>query len=329
MNKGLDVGTNMLVSAELNEEGIPVYKMQRDAFYTIVPKSPVNRNSIKISLDKKGASYITSSDAFTVVGNDALEIAIERNDIAKRPLYKGVLSPKEKDSLPMLKMMIEDLVGKGNGDSTLVYSVPAAPIDSDFDITYHKEMIGAYVRDMGYKPQAMNEAFAIALSELIDDGITGITLSYGAGMTNVAVVHEGDSLIEFSITRGGDYIDQSVGTALDISPSLVQLEKEDGTDLLNPTNKIMEAVSVYYGSVISYTLKNIAYELNNRKKVLPMFRNPVPIVVSGGLTLANGFIDKTNDILKEIDFPIAISSVKRATNPMTAVANGCLLAAQL
>jgi len=50
--------------------------------------------------------------------------------------------------------------------------------------------------------------------------------------------------------------------ALDESPSLIQLEKESGVDLLNPSNKIIEAVSVYYSSIINYTLENIIYELN-------------------------------------------------------------------
>ena len=101
---GLDIGTNMLVVATINDEGKTEFKMQRDAFYRIVPKSEVNRNSIKRALDKRGFNFIEDADgSFVVVGEEALETAIERNDIAKRPLRRGVISPKEKDSLPMLK----------------------------------------------------------------------------------------------------------------------------------------------------------------------------------------------------------------------------------
>jgi hypothetical protein len=148
-------------------------------------------------------------------------------------------------------------------------------------------------------------------------------------MTNVCVVHEGDPLVEFSVTRGGDFIDQSVGHALDVSPSLVQLEKEAGTDLFNPTTKIMEAVSVYYTSVISYTMQNISYELKQREKDLPIFRSPVPVVVSGGLTLASGFEKKVETVIKSVNFPIKIGEVRRAQEPMKAVAYGCLLASTL
>jgi len=329
-HKGLDIGTNMLVASYFDEEGVPKFKMQRDAFYRIIPKSEVNRNSIRVSLDKRGSNYIVDSDgSYIVVGEDALEIAIERNDVAQRPMIKGVISPKEKASLPMLKLIIETLLGKGEGDDKCVFSVPAIPIDNTFDIMYHTEMMGLYIRQMGFNAMPINEAFAIALSELLDDGLTGIALSYGAGMTNIVVVHEGDPLVEFSVTRAGDFIDQSVGNALDVSPSLVQMEKEAGTDLYNPNSKIMEAVSVYYTSVINYTLQNIAFELKKREKELPLFRNPVPIVVSGGLTQAKGFVKKAEEVLSTIEFPMPVSEVRLAAEPMKAVSNGCLLASTL
>lgn len=329
-SKGLDIGTNMIVAAMADEKGNPIFKMQRDAFYRIIPKTEVNKHSIRLSLDKRGANYIIDEDgSFVVVGEDALEIAIERNDCAKRPMQKGVISPKEKASLPMLKLIIESLVGKGEPGDRLVYSVPAKPIDNTFDIMYHTEMMGMYLRQMGYDATPINEAYAIAFSELLDDGLTGIAMSFGAGMTNIVVVHEGDPLVEFSITRGGDFIDQSVGNALDVSPSLVQMEKEAGVDLYKPSSKIMEAVSVYYTSVISYVMQNIAFELKQREKSLPLFRSAVPIVVSGGLTLADGFVNKVNDVLTTVDFPINIGEVKRALEPMKAVAAGALLATTL
>jgi hypothetical protein len=327
---GLDIGTNMLVAATIDEEGKPTFRMQRDAFYRIVPKSEVNRNSIKKAFDRRGFNFIEDTDgSFVVVGEEALETAIERNDVAKRPLRRGVISPKEADSLPMLKILIKNLLGEGAGDTNLVYSVPAKPIDGAFDIIYHTDMMGKYLGQMGYKAQPINEAFAIALSELLDEGLTGVCISFGAGMVNTAVIHQGDPLVEFSTTRAGDFIDNAAGTALDISPSLVQLEKESGIDLNNYTTKIEEAVSVYYGSVIKYTLENMAFELALRKKALPIFREPVSLILSGGLTLAKGFNGKIEEVLKTIELPIKIGEIRRASDPMTAVANGCLLAAQL
>lgn len=329
-HKGIDIGTNTVISATMSDVGNALFKIQRDAFYEIIPKSEVNRNSIKLSLDKRQASYIISErGSFIVVGEDALDIAIERRDYVDRPLQSGVISPQNKDSLPMLKLIIKDLLGQGTPGSKVVYSVPAAPIDTQFDIIYHTEIMGMYLKELGYKSSPINEAFAIALSELLNEGLTGAVTSFGAGMVNCCVIHEGDPLVEFSLIRSGDYIDRSVATALDLPSSLVQKEKESGIDLYKPEGEIANAIGVYYDAVIRYTLSNIAYELTKRKKELPIFKESIPLIVSGGLTLAGGFTQKIRDVLETIDFPLNISIIRKAGDPMTSVANGALLAAHL
>lgn len=327
--RGLDVGTNMLVCGYTDSDGAPKFRMERDAFYRITPKSDVNKQAIKSSLEKRQANFIEDGEDFIIVGEDALSIAMERNDCSSRPMSKGVISPKEKNSLPMLKLLLSSLIGKGEGNTPLVYSVPAKPTDGIFDIVYHTEILNMFFREQGFTSSPINEAFAIALSELVDDSLTGCALSFGAGMVNIAIIHQGDPLIEFSLTRSGDFIDQSVANALDVSSALVQLEKEAGVDLYNPTTKIMEAVAVYYSSVINYTIQNIAYELKAREKSLPIFREPIPIIVSGGLTLANGFAKMFEERLSGVTLPMKIKEVRRAESPMTCVANGALLAAQL
>ena len=195
MGIGLDVGTNMLVAGSVDAEGKSVFKMERDAFYRIVPKSDVNKHAVKSSLEKRGSNFIVDGNDFIVVGEDALQIAIERNDIARRPMKRGVVSPKEKTSLPMLKMLITSLIGQGD-DDTLIYSVPAKPVDGIFDIVYHTEILNMFFKEQGYNSQPINEGFAIALSELLEDALTGIAMSFGAGMCNIAVIHQGDPLVE-------------------------------------------------------------------------------------------------------------------------------------
>lgn len=328
MSKGLDVGTNSLIAAYI-EDDKPIFKIQRDAFYIISPKTPISRNTIKNSFVNRGVDFIEDGEDIIVVGADAINIAVERNDTTKRPLVKGVISPKDKGSLPMLKLMLGKLLGDGHGSEKLCYSVPGAPVNDDFDIVYHKEILNRFFSTIGYDSYSINEAYAIALSELIDDDLTGVCISYGAGMTNTCVVHNGDPIVEFSLTVGGDYIDKSVSLALDLPQSVVQLEKEAGVDLINPEGKLMETVSIYYENVIKNTLDNIAYELKNKEKQIPSFRGDVKLVVAGGLVNASGFVDKVKDNIINIDFPFNIGDVLMPENPNIAVANGCLLASQL
>jgi len=693
---GLDIGTNMLVSAMMDEGGNPMYKKQRDAFFRMTPKSEINRKSIKMSLESQKANFIIDGNDFVVVGEDALRMANERNMVARRPMSKGVLSPKEKTSLPMIKLIIKSLVGTPEDQDKIVFSIPAEPLDGDFDIFYHTEMMKAYLREMGFMPDSLNEAFAIAFSELLDDNLTGMCISCvvpgtkiytdkgivniedikegdkvlthkgrfkdinaiitkqfkgistkiqlqgykdstdyykfvddhellvnrngnwvwigceslkvgdivgepivrqdragrkptmticervtssneynkkqvyvggdvqrligyflgdgsicereggiqfdfnkeeisnindvidilknsfekkctivdhgdncsrikcyskglaswfrnhcyygseknypwdiskigksdcinllaglirsdgaissgsisfyntstrliwlckqlfsrigiaasitfrpprshilddgriiegkkdewlvnsgdkelfaslssiisnmdctnskyterlfidgdfcctrvqsieyeeydgivydinvkddhsfsgpfltihncGAGMVNIAVVYEGDPITEFSLTKGGDWIDASVGKALDLTQSMVQIEKEESEiNLIEPKGKIQEAIAVYYNVLINYTLDNIVYKLDSSK--LPAFREPIPIVVSGGLTLAGGFVEKFNKESNNKSFPFEVKEIRKAKDPMTCVAHGCLMAAVL
>ena len=92
---------------------------------------------------------------------------------------------------------------------------------------------------------------------------------------------------------------------------------------------IHESRDIALDKALTYTLQNIAYELKRRKKELPIFKEPVPIVVSGGLTLATGFEERVQQIINTIDFPLKVGKVIRAAEPMKAVAQGCYLASQM
>jgi actin-like ATPase involved in cell morphogenesis len=326
---GLDIGTNMIVHAKMNEAGEVVYKKQRDAFFKITPKSEINRKAIRKALEGRNSNFIIDENKdFIVVGEDALHMANERNMEARRPMSKGVLSPREKSSMPMIKLIIKSLTGRSENSDKLVFSIPAEPIDGNFDIFYHESLIKMYLKEMGFDASSLNESFAIAFSELLDDNLTGACISFGAGMINTAVIYEGDPIIQFSITKGGDWIDSSVAKALDLNPSLVQIEKEeDNIDILKPVGKIQEAISVYYNVLIDYALDNIVFELERHS--LPSFRDPIPIVTSGGLSLIGNFVEKFTIAAKNKKFPFEIKEVRRAKDPMTCVAHGCLMAAIL
>ena len=92
---GLDVGTSYIVLSKTSDTGV-TYKDFRDAFYVIKPSTPVATKMIEKGL--AGKVFIKDSDgSFILLGKDAIEKAIERNDTAKRPMHKGVVSSKEKE----------------------------------------------------------------------------------------------------------------------------------------------------------------------------------------------------------------------------------------
>jgi hypothetical protein len=330
---GLDVGTAFLVSARLNEKSETVFKSYRDAFYTITPVSAVNTKFIEKGLTERNFDFVYSEGVFTVAGEGAVVLANERMGSVKRPLSRGVISPKERQSIPMLKRIIQSLVGaptvKGE---KCVYSVPAPAVDNDMSVVYHTTVINNFLFELGYTPIALNEGEAICYSELMDSDLSGIAVSWGAGMANLCIMSSGDPLVRIAVGAGGDFIDLQTSKSTDITPELAQQEKEsESFDLNNPKGHIQEALVIHYTDLIEYVLKQAAYELNKLKenKKLPIFKNSISIVVSGGTSKPTGFLSLLNMCMAKIPLPIDIKEIRQAKDVLNSVAKGCLLYATM
>jgi len=332
MSKGLDVGTSYIVLSKEIENQI-IYKDFRDAFYVIKPTTPVATKMIEKGLN--GKVFIKDTDgSFILLGKDAIEKAIERNDNAKRPMSKGVVSAKEKDAKRVLAFILKEVAGEAEEENEkIVFCVPAQPVDQedeDFDIGYHEDVVKSILSECGYDARAINEAEALCYAELGDDDYTGIGVSCGAGMTNVCVMLNGEPTVVFSTTKSGDWIDRMSAIATGEKDSVVQAEKENGefTIGVHTENQILSAVSSYYERLIDYTTKQLASALKNHK-LLPKFKNPLLIVVAGGTSQAKGYIEIFVSKLKENGFPLEVREVKHATDPLHAVSKGCLIASKV
>ncbi len=327
---GLDIGTNTIIAARMDNEGVPVYRVQRDAFFEIKPVTPINAMAVERSLKAENRLYIKNGNSFFIVGDDAVDIAIKRGSNTRRPLSKGVLSSTEKESLPMVKFIINSIIGKARVDNEpCYYSIPAEPVEGEFDIVFHNGIIKSFLTSLGYKPVPILEAEAVIFSELLDTGLSGMALSFGAGMVNVCLMSEGETLVSFSIPKSGDWIDHSVANIdVDLTDSLVQQTKESGIDLMSPKSKLEQAIAIYYDYLLAYVVKSINFVLNRGNKSR-LVRQPITIVLAGGATLVGGFIDKFSKAVDNEGFAIPISEIKYAEDRLNAVAKGCLLAALL
>ncbi len=329
---GLDVGTSFLVTGKFGNDGKVNFTTFRDCFLELEPKTAINRKFIQKGLDDRKAPYVEKDGKFFVLGEQAFLMANERHVNTRRPMHRGVLSPKEKEAMPILREIIKRLVGKPRSENErLVFSVPGKPIDAEFDQLFHQDVLRSFIKSLGYDAQPMNEGEALGYSELLEDGLTGVAISCGAGMMNVAVLSAGDPVVTFSTSKSGDWVDKQAAIATNLTHSIVQQEKE-GADLdlmaPDPDNQVHQAIAIYYGNLIVYTLEQIAYDLS-RSPSLPKFKDPVPLIVAGGTSLPKGFVQKFEQALAAVDMPINISGVRQASDPLHAVANGLTLAASM
>ena len=332
MARGIDIGTSFIVLSKENENGIE-YKDFRDAFYVIKPTTPVASKMIEKGL--AGKVFIKDTDgSFILLGKDAIEKAIERNDNAKRPMSKGVVSAKEKDAKRVLAFILKEVVGQPQeSNEKLVFCIPAQPVDvedTDFDVGYHEDVIRSVFAEMGYDAKSVNEAEALCYSELENEDYTGVCISAGSGMQNICVMLNGEPTVMFSTVKSGDFVDRMAAVATGEKDTVVQAEKEGGGfEVGQPNdNPILSAVAAYYERLIDYTTKHLSEALRNHKS-MPKFKEPLTIVVAGGTSLAKGYVDMFHKKLIENNFPLPIKEIRHASDPLHAVSKGCLIASKV
>jgi len=333
MAKGLDCGTSFYIAA--TEDSI---KKQRNAFLTVDGEV----KQVKLMLKRQRIPFVEKAGKVHIVGQHAFNYAqIFSTSELKRPMKSGLLNPTEKDALPVLNAIIGELLGDAKDGETCVYCIPSKPIDVQREVSYHEDVLRTIIEQYGYSVKKIEEAVAIGYEGLVDTQLTGVAISMGAGMCNIAVMYQGMTALSFSVSRGGDWVDENVAmdtgvprakvtsiketsTTLDLSSANYQNIYEEDTDEAN----VLIAIRSYYGALVNYLLTNLKVQFEGVENV-PNFPDPVPIVIGGGTSLVKGFLDVFNEQFDQNDFPIPISEIVHIEDAHTAVARGCLSEAQL
>lgn len=319
---GCDMGTMNIVSARRSKSGVTTNRI-RDAFIT-VPKD--NRKMLRLS----GVNFVERGDEIVIVGDAAYEMANMFGAETRRPLQAGLIAAGEVDALEILGLLVKHVLGEPKvKDEVCYYSVPAAPVDDPTrDVIYHQGILGKIITECGFKAMPANEAMAIVYSECAKENFSGIAFSFGSGMTNIALSLYTQEGLSFSIARGGDWLDAGAARSTGSTQSRMCSIKEKGLDLMNPKGRDQEALAVYYKNLIEYSLDQVANEFD---KVRSKFDLPgaIPLVVSGGTSKAGGFLEFFQEVFesKRKRFPIEVSEIRAARDPLNAVAQGLLVQA--
>jgi len=325
LGRGLDVGTANLLSAVQSENGEVSVKRERNAFLEI----PSTAGGGRETLTRLKVPFVQHQDRLYVLGDVSFQLANMFGKEVRRPMQDGFLAPGEQDAIPIMRFIIDRLLGKPAVENEPVhFCIPAPSIDRENDTVYHEGIVSSIIKKLGFKPRSMNEGHAVVYSELADAGFTGIGVSCGGGMFNVCIAYKTIPAVTFSVARGGDWIDRHVAKVMGIQRTRATGIKEGGIDLLNPQSREEEAVVLYYRSLISYVLMNLKQRFQLSRDV-PQFSEPVEVVTAGGTSMAKGFVELFAEELGKIDFPLKIACVRGADDPMTSVVRGTLIAAAL
>ena len=320
---GLDVGTSRLVLASGAADRIKA-KAELNAFIA-VPFSKFTENILK---QNKVSYQLNGGTTLQVYGNEAARFANVFNTEVRRPMNGGTLNPAEEYSMSVMQAILQQLVRKTKNSENMRFSVPGAlRNEGSPNLVYHEAMLRDLLNSMGYNAKGINEGLAVVFSELEKENFSGIGISCGGGMCNVALAFMSIPVLTYSMNKAGDYIDRNVGNVTGELPTRIRLIKEESLDLSTaPQNKYESALHIYYDDVILSLVESLRGALAEQKN-MPRIDKAIPIVLSGGTAKPKGFLAKFRQAVEQEKFPLEISEIRMAEDPLTATARGCLIAA--
>lgn len=331
---GFDAGTYNLVCCKRNAEGNFVYKREVNAFLEMELQNDFVFNMMK----KSGVPLILREDANVAyaLGEAAINMAYTmRNVDLKRPMKDGCVNPHERDAFQIMNIMIHSLLEEIKNDGEILcYSVPANAINENTDADYHRKILDAIFKafksESGLKVDArpINEAMALVYAELGEKMFTGIGVSCGAGMVNVAFSLFGAEVFSFSIVNSGDWIDSQAARASGETVAFINKEKTKIDLNKEPVTLVERAIRTQYELMIEKTVAGIKKGLTENKDKNARIGQPIDIIVAGGTASPPGFDKLFDKLLRSAEMPVEIGTVVRPADPLYSVARGCLIAAE-
>jgi len=318
---GLDIGTSRICLAQREAQDYK-FQTQLNAFVT-VPYA----NMTEAVLSRENIPHTVAGDEIVVHGNESDRFADLLNVDTRRTMTKGVLNPSEPDSLNMLRKIVESLVPRTTEPSKLYFTVPAAPLGAENNLTYHEASLRQMLSGMGYQVKSINEGLSVIYSELESTNFTGIGISCGGGLCNVCVAYLSVPVMSFSIPKAGDYIDSAASGMTGELSNRIRIAKEDSFHFNGfYADKVLQVLSVYYDEMIQSLVEGLKQAFSNSRN-LPKQKRELPVVLSGGTALPAGFRDRFEKLFVEANLPIPVSEIRMASNPLHSSAKGALVAA--
>ncbi len=327
---GVDVGTNSIVVSRQTIDGNFVNKLYKNALYPLD-----NTSEAKEMVEKSNYLYIINEDKIYVCGQDAYDLSCALGtDNVIFPMQLGLLNPKLTQATDLLFFIIKAIVDKPLYEKEILcYTSPANPIDNlEMDNVFHKMVLNGFFTKLGYSAKSLNEATCINFDSngimKTKDGdipLTALTISCGCGMWNVSLSLKGLNILEFSCTKSGRWLDESVSKVTGVSKSKIMKIKENEFDL-NDSNpdRIHQALKIFYNELITRMLTLIT---NKFKDISSSMEGDIELILAGGVSQTKGFCNLFEQKIKEIRLPFKIYRIRLADQPLYSPAQGACLRA--
>jgi len=360
-NIGIDIGTKTIVVAFKDENNKTSYISEINGYWPFERATPFIENMLndpnkqRADGTKRPARWfkLPETNRIIVLGYDAEEFAYAKNDTLLRPMAEGGISHDEEAMTVLSSLvqglisMVENDIGEFTDEVKICYCTTAPAINKDTtNIDYHQRVINMILD--GYETNSkkiinnIKESHAIVLN-MSSDG-TGIGISWGAGTVTVSYIKYGMEIYSFSWVGAGDWIDVQVAMRHGYDPESFKTRKKtaketpttvarrkmsvDLTPGSEPTDRVGLDIALHYDVLISQVIDGIVsgFEVHEAEARI---EEGINIYMAGGTSSPKGFTQRVRKKLSEKNLPFTVGEVKRSSEPLFCVAEGCLRAAEM
>jgi hypothetical protein len=350
---GIDIGTKNIVLSFRNNKKL-IFIKEINGYYLIPRPSKFIENMLddpnKTRSDgtRRPAKWIRldGKDGIYILGKDAEELAYAHNDTLLRPMAEGGVAPDE-DALMILSSIVQGLLSMCEHDAgvfepeiTLCYCTTAKALNHAMNIDYHQQVlnliISSYETTSTIKTTSIKESHALVLKETAD--ATGIGISWGAGTVTVSYVLWGNEIYSFSWVGAGDWIDSEVAKRHGYDPDAPRKKSaetpttvcrtKETIDLTHSyTSRLELDIILHYRILIQNVIRGIVQGFIDNETNARIDK-PIDVFMAGGTSSPSGFEEMVAELFQEEKMPFAINKIKRCKDPLFAVSEGCLIAAE-
>jgi hypothetical protein len=340
-NIGLDLGTKHIVLAWRSQDNVIKTTCEVNGYITL-PRADAFTEQLLL---KSAVPYIVKGEGnsreLIAIGGKAEQLAYAFNKTLCRPMAEGAVSKFDEDAQEIIAIIIKSIIGKLTENALIYYCTAAKPINSDMNMDFHKKIVKLIIESYA-TDQTKVRAFHIneARCLILEEQVEAIGISWGAGTATVHAGIFGVPIFEYSIVGVGDWIDIEVAKRFGYdpehpdrnfieTPTSVCRRKESMSLLKLPEDRVGQAIYLMYEILIENVVNGMIRGFKeNRDKF--RFDKPIPIINAGGSCMPEGFMEllkrKLNEMKDKIILPIG--ELRKVPHPLTAVARGCLLAAE-
>ncbi len=326
---GVDVGTSRLVVYKSSADEPPTLTTELNA-YIELPKI----SSVLTSLNNRKVPCRIRDNEVLVIGQWSTTFAELFHSELLRPMSDGCVNAGSDQAMSVLETLLEQVLGpQRSSNISLVFSVPSKGLGtsrpSPADLAFHQAYLEQQFKRLGYSAYALREGEAVIYSALADENYTGIGISFGAGLCNISFTYLSVPILDFHVARGGDWIDTNTAAVLNEKATRVRLLKERGLSLRDDGGTALyRSLSLFYRQAIEAIVAEMCAVFRNHED-MPQLDEAIPIVLAGGTAIPPGFADAFRQALGTANFPLQISEVRLARDPLNATAEGCYRYAKL